>query len=547
MKASEFLDDEKPKKRKASEFLADDTSTQKANAADDMKWSEQLAAGVGKAIYDTGRGLGQLGRYALPESVSDKIGLPTQADIDESRRLDADLMNTGFGFAGNVAGNIATTLLPGAALKYAGTVGNMGKVASLGDMLMTPNTIRKGAAVGATLGSLQPVASDESRVQNIGAGLVGGGIGAAVPKLLGRTLAPETRKEAANLLSEGITPTPGQILGGAWQRMEDGATSVPFVGDAIKSAQRRAIDDFNVAAYNKALAPIGGAFDNSANVGHEGVEQVYSKLSQAYDDLLPQLNIAKDATFDQELTSLQGLAQNMAPDKAAQFNKILDSALLRRFSPNGGMLGETMKEADTVLGDKIRRYSKSTVPDDQDMADALKEAQATMRRLVERSNPDKAAELSAINKGYANLMRIENAASRIGAHDGVFSPAQLKSASRQMDTSVRKRSTAQGKSLLQSFAEDGQNVLGQKVPDSGTAFRLQNMLPLGASYMLSPDLAIGALGAVGAYSKPGQKTLAALLTKRPNAVRAIGNQTKSLMPVGARLGAPSLIDFFQQD
>lgn len=547
MKASEFLADDKPKKKKASEFLAEELPSKSTNVADDMKWGDQLAAGVGKAIYDTGRGLGQLARYAMPDSLADKAGLPTQADIDEAKRIDADLMNTGAGFAGNVAGNIITTLLPGAALKYAGTVGNMGKVASLGDMLMTPDTIRKGAAVGATLGALQPVASDENRLTNAGAGLVGGGIGAAIPKIAGRTLAPETRKQAANMISEGITPTPGQILGGAWQRLEDGATSVPFVGDAIKNAQRRGIDDFNVAAYNKALAPIGDKFDSAVNVGHEGVEQVYSKLSKAYDDLLPQLNIQKDQVFDSELANLQSMAQNLAPDKAAQFEKILDSSLLRRFSPNGGMLGETMKEADSVLGEKIRRFSKSTVPDDQDMADALREAQATMRRLVERSNPDKAAELSAINKGYANLMRIENAAARTGAHDGIFSPAQLKAASRQLDTSVRKRSTAQGKGLLQNFAEDGQNVLGQKVPDSGTAFRLQNMFPLGASYMLSPDLAIAALGAAGAYTKPGQKTLAALLTKRPDAIRSLGNQAKTLAPIGARLGAPSLIDLLQQD
>src|SRR3954467_4142703 len=55
----------------------------------------RFLAGAGKAFSDLGRGAGQL------------VGAVDQKDIDESRRLDAPLMATGSGTAGNIIGNIA--------------------------------------------------------------------------------------------------------------------------------------------------------------------------------------------------------------------------------------------------------------------------------------------------------------------------------------------------------------------------------------------------------------------------------------------------------
>lgn len=72
-----------------------------------MSGFERFAAGAGKALTDIGLGAKQL------------VGLASEKDVDEKRRLDAALMNTGMGKAGNITGNIGAmvplAILPGAA------------------------------------------------------------------------------------------------------------------------------------------------------------------------------------------------------------------------------------------------------------------------------------------------------------------------------------------------------------------------------------------------------------------------------------------------
>ena len=60
-----------------------------------MSKAELAAAGLGKAVYDTGRGVGQRIGDLLPGGISAALGLPTAADVDAARRRDAALMNTG--------------------------------------------------------------------------------------------------------------------------------------------------------------------------------------------------------------------------------------------------------------------------------------------------------------------------------------------------------------------------------------------------------------------------------------------------------------------
>lgn len=72
-----------------------------------MSGFERFAAGAGKALTDIGLGTKQL------------LGLASKNEVEEKRRLDAALMNTGMGVAGNVVGSIGAmaplAILPGAA------------------------------------------------------------------------------------------------------------------------------------------------------------------------------------------------------------------------------------------------------------------------------------------------------------------------------------------------------------------------------------------------------------------------------------------------
>lgn len=118
-----------------------------------MSGMDRFRAGMGKAMVDTARGLGQM------------VGLVDRSDVEESRRLDAPLMSTTGGKVGNFAGNVATTVplafIPGA------------------------NTVRGATLIGAATGLAQPSASTSETIQNaaLGGALGGGSI------LAGRGLA----------------------------------------------------------------------------------------------------------------------------------------------------------------------------------------------------------------------------------------------------------------------------------------------------------------------------------------------------------------------
>lgn len=513
------------------------------NPTEGMSGPDLRMAGIGKAVHDIGLGGGQLARKGLESSgaknLADYFGLPTQSDVDEYARLDTPLMESGSGLAGNIAGNVISSLGPGGAIKYAGQAAKIPRMVEAGRALINPSTIRQGVTLGTLLGLTQPVKTGDSQFENVGISAAAGGAGAMIPNAISRIVQPQTRESVKKLIDEGVTPTLGQILGGWAHRIEDGATSLPFVGDAIKSAQRRGVEDFNNAAYNRALKPIGESMPDNIPAGHKGIEYAHEQISNAYEDLLPKLKVRQDQQFNSEIASLSSLTNSMPAKQAEQFQKMLDADVLSRFGQGGGMLGETMKEVDSKLGLNIRRYSKSPDPDHQQLADALKETQSILRGLVERSNPQYAPELKAINTGFANLLRPEVAAARTGANDGLFSAAQLKSAVRELDSSVRKRRFAHGNALMQDLAEAGQDVLGQTVPDSGTPFRLNNMLPLGAAYMASPSLAVGALGAVGAYSEPGVTLAKLLLTQRPQGAAAVSKAIAKTAPTLSRLGIAS--------
>lgn len=122
------------------------------NPADEMSFGERVLAGAGKGFVDVGRGVGQM------------LGLVPQADIDEAKRLDAPLMETGGGMAGNIGANMLTALIPGG------------------------NTVKGAALVGAGLSALQPTATGESRLQNTAVGGALGAGGAIAAKGIGKGL-----------------------------------------------------------------------------------------------------------------------------------------------------------------------------------------------------------------------------------------------------------------------------------------------------------------------------------------------------------------------
>jgi len=347
-----------------------------------------------------------------------------------------------------------------------------------------------------------------------------------VAAMVSPTVDPNVRA----LMAEGITPTTGQILGGGYKRFEEGLTSIPVIGDFIKSAQGRAVEQLNTAAFNRALKPIGSSLP-SGTTGREAVQFVSDKLDDAYGKLLPKMTVQADPVFGTEIGNLRQMVAQGAidPNAVRAFDRFLDTNVVNKFQGQQAITGQTLKQIQSDLRERINLLGASTDADQRLMGQALQEVQDQFRQLVIRSNPANAAELKAIDTGYANFKRVQRAAGLTGAEEGIFSPAQLQNAVRAMDRSKDKSRFATGQALMQDLSETGKVVLGNKLPDSGTPYRSLAALiasggAAGAGY---PTLAAGMLAGPALYSAPGQRLAATLLTARPAGAAAIANQLRA--------------------
>ena len=365
-----------------------------------------------------------------------------------------------------------------------------------------------------------------------------------VTKPVASIISPKVAPEVKTLMNEGVTPTTGQILGGGFQRLEEGLSSVPLIGDFIKNAQLRAVEDLNKAAFNRALKPIGKELPKDVT-GREAVQFADDALGSAYQKLLPKMTVQADTTFTTGLSNLKQAVDSGAINQTTKefFNKWIDSNVTNKFQGQGAITGETLKGIQENFRVKINELSASTLNDERVIAGALKEAQDQFRQLVTRSNPNYAKELNAINTGYANFKRVQNAASKLGAEEGIFSPAQLQNAVRAMDKSKDKARFAEGKALMQDLSESGKTVLGSKVPDSGTPYRTMAAILAsgGAGVSGYPGIAAGLAASPVMYSSGGQKMMAALLAKRPAGAQNFAEQVRNNQQarLAALLGAQS--------
>lgn len=436
---------------------------------------------------------------------------------------------------GRMAGNVAATAPIAAAMPGAAS-------ASL------PARMASGFASGALTGALQPVDPNNpdfwgEKASQTGMGMLGGMASPLAAGTAARVLSPNTRPEARALMQRDVALTPGQTLGGWANRLEEGAQSIPFVGDVIKGARRRSIETFNRAAVNEALAPIGHVVPRNTPMGHQVIDAAHDAVSQQYDNLLPHLRVRADPQFVNNMQGIISGSTHLEPNMAQTYASILRDKIFHRFAPNGGMTGNDFKTMESELGRLARGYSKSQDAGQRELGGALRQTQAELRDLLERSNPAHREELRNINSAYANLLRVEGAAGRIGADQGVFTPAQLLSSVRSLDPSMRKGAFSRGNALMQDLASEGKEVLGSKVPDSGTPYRAMTGLlgGLGVGAIEPTGIGLGTtLGAAGVsslYTRPGTAAMRALLARRPDLAdpiaRGVRRSTPALTPFSA--------------
>lgn len=407
------------------------------------------------------------------------------------------------------AGQIGSYLLPATLLqKGANAIKTIPQAANVIGKLPSYATAmgEQGIIGGATSAITTP--TDEGRGSSAA---IGTGLGAlGVPLMAGasRVLSPILTPEVKKMISEKISMTPGQIMGGFLKSMEDKATSFPIVGEAINAARRKGIEDFNRAAYKRALEPINGEVPLAT--GREGVRYVKNQLEDAYNELLPNLKFEPDAVLSDSLsklkTSVKGLNDSDAKAVQKQVKELINDSL-------GGqkvMDGETFKILEEDLKKIINDYAGAKGRE-ATVGRAYQQALADIKESLGRNNPDFAEQLAKINTGYANYARLRGAGSRAGASE-MFTPTQLSAAVRQADKSAGKGATATGTALMQDLTDAAEKVLPSQIKDSGTAARL-----LATDWK---DYLVGAATAFP-YMPGGRQLTQAMLTQRPETAREL--------------------------
>jgi len=475
-----------------------------------MTENQKVLSGAGARLADYGLGLKQL------------FGAPGELAA-EKKALDAPLMETTEGKIGALGMDIASSYGPGGVLSLAGKapmLGKMGaKVGALGEGLMMPRTMGQGASLGALQGAVSPAEDMGERGFNTAAS---SGVGAGV-SFLPRLLSPQTNPGVLALKKEGVTPTPGQALGGGWNRAEEALGSIPILGDLVKNQRSRAVSELNEAAFNRALKPIGEKIPPDVAIGRNAVEYVGDKLSQKYNALLPQLTTTMDPQFLTDMQTIRAAAQTLPAAQRKQLNDIVKTQIGGKFRNGQSIDGETMKGIESELSRLSRNFQRDPSFDSRELGGRIEEVQDAFRSMVQRSNPQKARELSAINEGWANFKRVQKAA--VAGTDDVFTAAQLDRAVKMSDPSKDKARYAEGKALMQDLSGPGKTVLQDKLPDSGTPYRSLAALAAGGAagaHFLNP-WTVAAAGAIPALYNPlGQKAALAALTMRPRVARQIG-------------------------
>lgn len=427
-------------------------------------------------------------------------------------------------------------------IDWARMIGNVASPANLATAAALPEfkipALIRGAGTGATLASLNPVTGQNfwsDKGKQLALGAASGGVVNALASGASRIIQPQTDPVVKNLLAQGVHLTPGQVAGGIPRRIEDAATSIPILGDFIKNAQRRGIEDFNRAAYRRVMEPLGK--EAPQKTGREAIESIHDALSEAYGKLLPKMHLRLDKAFSSDLDNLVDMAKSLPEAQERTFSRIVNDQIRNKVTAGGVMDGKTLKGVESELSRRARGLRRDSSYDNQELGRAIEELNASIRRNLIRQNPSHADELSKINEAYANFVRVRNASSRTGAKEGVFTPAQLQAAVRSADSSAGKGQFARGKALLQDLSEAGKSRMSQEVPDSGTPLR--SMVGIGAlagSAAFAPK-ALGVLAATLPYTKYGLNLADLAMTARPKAANALAE----LVRRSAKYATPAFI------
>ena len=440
--------------------------------------------------------------------------LPEDEGIDEARIL----------------GNVATTLAAS---------GRVPVPTSLG------GAIAMGGAEGAATGAAAPVtdASEGDYWNKKGKQAVEGAMygapGGVVSHGIGKVISPAASKneKVREMINDGIPLTPGQAAGGVFNDLEQKATSIPLMGKKIADRRQDAQTAFNKKVLNKVVEPVGGHVDD---VGHVGMKQAQDIGKQAYknaEEFSP--GFVLDDAGNSQLTELVDMVKYLPESEAKRFIKFYNDKVASRFSEAGGITSKTYKQ----MTSDIAKIAGNAHPEAETAGGALKRLSMIFKETARRVSPEYAELIRKADKVHAGVRTVEGAVNKGSLKEGVFTPGQLLTASKTADKTVAKNRSARGEGMLQDYASNAQKVLGNTVPDSGTAGRtFLGGGGLGYGMVDPMSVAVGTGGLFAGSQIYNPKVMGAvrkMITERPESA---GKMAESLFNI-----SPQMFAAFQEE
>jgi hypothetical protein len=374
------------------------------NFAQDMPGQMKFLAGAGKAMTDIGRGVGQ------------RFGMVDQASIDEAKRMDAPLMRTGAGVAGNITGNVAA-MLPAALIPGVGSIAG-------------------GAALGAGIGALQPTASDDSGTvfgADVGPvarnALIGGALGSGAV-VVGRALGsgyraakaaaePFTQAGQDAILGRALVKAAGKDAPAVSARLQDATAPAvgPFPEGQVKGVMGElvpgSVPTVGQAAQNPGVAALERAATATNPVVTNDVTAAFKAQNAARQGALEDMagtGWKRDffaADRESVANQLYGEARRLGVDPAkltpealqniASFSKRVPDEVLGRARQLAQISGEPMTDATSVQG---MHWVKMAIDDLIGSADRA--GNTTLKRAYTGLQKDLLTGLDNLSPSYKN-------------------------------------------------------------------------------------------------------------------------------------------------
>lgn len=363
------------------------------------------------------------------------------------------------------------------------------------------------------------------------AGVLGDVVGPSVKALVG---AKPVSQAVKDLAGKGVVTTPGQRAGhgSLTDTAEQKLMSLPVGGQSIAARRGESITKWSEDKLDDALKDVGGKPVPANKTGRDAYLHTYTEIQNSYNSLLPKMTgdlgisaAPGTPSLNSELGQIRQAASakgnGMRPTEKAHLLSILDDDVIGRFDASGKASGQALGDIKDVLDKEIKGY-KSGNNSERKVAEALEQVQTKVNDMLRRENPQLSAELKKTDAAYAKFQTAMLASKYAGKDaKGSFTPNQYLRSVESRDPTKNKRAFGTGTAPGQKEAESASKILGNTVPDSGTAGRMQMIEMLKNPWGSAGGLTASALTPI-IYSKPVQKLLQSRALKKGGPYTPIG-------------------------